>query len=127
LDSYSIAPYLRYASGAWYLDASAGYAFNEARVSRSIGFSSGYDSISGTTSGLQRGSGFVSRIETGYRLQEWGGLALTPFLALNSLVFAQRGFTSCTWLPSTRSSADGSSPVKSSKKSARSDCSQRTA
>lgn len=93
LDSYSIAPYLRYASGAWYLDASAGYAFNEARVSRSIGFSSGYDSISGTTSGLQRGSGFVSRIETGYRLQEWGGLALTPFLALNSLVFAQRGFT----------------------------------
>lgn len=93
LDSYAIAPYLRATSGAWYLDASAGYAFNEARVSRTIGFSSGYDSISGTTTGLQRGSGFVSRIEAGYRLPEWAGMALTPFLALNSVVFAQRGFT----------------------------------
>ena len=93
LDSYSIAPYLRYETGAWYVDASAGYAFNEARVSRAIGFSSGYDAISGTTSGLQRGGGFVSRVETGYRLQARAGMAQTPFLALNSVVFAQRGFT----------------------------------
>lgn len=99
LDSYSIAPYLRYSTGAWYLDASAGYAFNAARVSRAIGFTSGYDTIAGRVTGSPQGSGFVSRVEAGYRLPERAGVALTPFLALNGQVFAQRGFTEQGLMP----------------------------
>ncbi len=103
LDSYALAPYLRVAAGAWYVDASAGMALNQARVTRAIGFSSGFDAISGTVTGQPQGSGFLSRVEAGYRLPERAGVALTPFLALNSQVFAQRGFTEQGLVPANLS------------------------
>ncbi len=92
-DSFSAAPYIRFAPSAWYIEGTVGYAYNDASVNRDIDFASNYWSVARRASGSPSGSGFLSRVETGYRHDLSAAVAVTPFVALQSIVFAQNRFT----------------------------------
>jgi len=91
-DNFNISLYGSYAEGAVYVDALAGYGYNNNRMSRNI-------AIPGLSSRVAQGqthaNQFLGQVEAGYRIGIFApaALSLTPFARLQAATGTQAGFT----------------------------------
>ena len=88
-NSFAVTPYARYAPGAWYVEGAIGGGFSDVSVTRNIAF----PGVLRTAKGAPDGGAFLSQAETGYRLNLGARTAVTPFAAMQGIVFGQRAFT----------------------------------
>ena len=82
------AIYGSYAIGAWYIDAAAGYAFHSVDTDRTVQFSGFSNRLTANFNAHQ----FIGGVETGYNM-DLGPYRVTPFVGLQTSVFAQGGYT----------------------------------
>ena len=90
-NTFAVAPYARYAPGPWYVEAAVGYDYSWGSVNRSMSFINDEFYSSGVTFGTHGspiGNAFLSQAEAGYRIDVGGGAAVTPFAAMQGIVFS---------------------------------------
>ena len=93
--TFAITPYIRYAPGPWYVEATVGYAYSMAEVNRDMYFINRDLYSSGVTlhtNGSPTGNTFLSQIETGYQFDVGARTSVTPFAAIQGIVFGQNSF-----------------------------------
>ena len=95
-ETVSVAPYLRWAPNAVYVEGAVGYASNDASVNRTIsipGYPGAQSDVSRTASGTPRANDVLSHIEAGYRFGLTATASLTPLAACDAVVDSRGGFT----------------------------------
>jgi outer membrane autotransporter protein len=93
--TFAVTPYARYQPGPWYIEAAIGYGYSWGNVNRSMSFINDEFYSSGATFGTHgspTGNAFLSQAEAGYRIDVGGGTAMTPFAAMQGIVFGQNSF-----------------------------------
>jgi outer membrane autotransporter protein len=90
INSYTVGLYGSWMRDRFYVDGMLGYAYNDTRLTRTIG-ASGFSTIDavGTTQSNQ----FLSSIETGRRYDLPEGVSATPFVGLQATTLSQGGLT----------------------------------
>ena len=91
----AVTPYVRYAPGPWYVEATVGYGYSMGDVNRDMFFINRELFSSGATlrtNGTPTGNAFLSQVETGYRIDVDGRTSVTPFAAMQGIVFGQNSF-----------------------------------
>lgn len=92
----AITPYVRYAPGPWYVEATAGYAYSMANINRDLFFTNAeffYRGATFNTTGSPTANAFLSQLETGYRFDLDARTPLTPFAAMQGIVIGQKSFS----------------------------------
>jgi Autotransporter beta-domain len=93
--TFAVTPYARYQPGPWYIEAAVGYGYSWGNVNRSMSFINDEFYSSGVTFGTHgdpTGNAFLSQAEAGYRIDVGGGASVTPFAAMQGIVFCQNSF-----------------------------------
>ena len=93
--TFAVTPYARYQPGPWYIEAAVGYGYSWGNVNRSMSFINDEFYSSGVTFGTHgspTGNAFLSQAEAGYRIDVGGGGAVTPFAAMQGIVFCGNSF-----------------------------------
>ncbi len=89
VNSYQGALYGAYTPNALYVQGLAGYAYNDAAMTRTVSFPGVNSTANGSTSSNQ----FFGAVETGYALPVTKDTSLTPFLGLQGMTANQASFT----------------------------------
>ena len=95
-DTFSVAPYLRWAPSALYVEGAVGYGYNDASVNRTIaipGYPGAQSDVYRTATGTPHANDFLTHIEAGYRYGLTPATSLTPLVAGDAVVYSQGGFT----------------------------------
>ena len=95
-NAFSVAPYLRWAPSALYVEGAVGYGYNDASVNRTIsipGYPGARSDVYRTATGTPHANDFLARLEAGYQVGLTPATSLTPLLAGDAVVYSQGGFT----------------------------------
>jgi uncharacterized protein with beta-barrel porin domain len=87
-EAFSLAAYASYAPRPWYLDATAGYAYNWGSLTRTIAF----PGISRTAQGNPTANQFIASAESGIAFAVTPRLSLTPFARIEVTATSQNPF-----------------------------------
>jgi outer membrane autotransporter protein len=95
ISTLAVTPYVRYSPGPWYVEAAVGYGYSMGDVNRDMFFINRDLYSSGATlrtNGTPTGNAFLSQVETGYRIDVDTRTSITPFAAMQGIVFGQNSF-----------------------------------